>query len=372
MTNNLLNNIKELPKVGDNIEGTVILNEKNILYVDLGDVGTGIIFGREYLIIKDLIKKIQPGVKITSRILDLEGENGYIELSLKEAKAAEVWQEAEQYMKEKKTLSLFVKEANKGGLMVNWQGLVGFIPVSQLSAEHYPKVAGGDKSRILTELLKFVGEKLDLVIINIDPKENKIIFSEKAVDSNSNSNSNSNTNSDSRNSNNNEKENQESQNMIEKYSIGDVLDAEIIGVVDFGVFCKLPKGDEGLVHISELSWSLISDPKKLYKVGDKIQVKVIEVNKDKVSLSIKALTENPWENVKNKYKSGDEVNAVVIKVSDHGALVSVEEGIYGLLHISEFKNFDELKSKFKLGEVYKFKIKVFDTDAEKMILKPVN
>lgn len=356
----LATQIQDLPKVNDNVEGIVIANEKNTLYVDLGILGTGIIFGKEYLVIKDLIKNIQPGVKITSKILELEGEKGYLELSLKEAKSAEVWQEAIKYMKEKKVLSLFIKDANKGGLIVNWQGLVGFVPVSQLTRENYPNITGGDKNRILLELKKFIGEKMDLVIITVDSKENKIIFSEKNVD--------------------NEKEgdiknkkkisgSDKKTNMLEKYSIGDVLDAEVIGVVNFGIFCKLlSTGDEGLIHISEISWSLINDTSLLYKIDDKIKVKVIEINQDKISLSIKSLTTNPWEKVDKKYKEGAIVKAVVIKLSEHGALVSVEEGIYGLVHVSEFKNIDELKERYELGEVYDFKIKIIDAELEKMIL----
>jgi small subunit ribosomal protein S1 len=134
-------------------------------------------------------------------------------------------------MADKSVLSLFIKEANKGGLIVNWQGLVGFVPVSQLSGEHYPKVSGGDKNRILTELEKLVNERLDLTIINVDPVENKIIFSEKHVDGGKSTNKNG---SKRRNKN-------SDVNMMEKYSIGDILDAEVIGVVDFGVFCKLPQ-----------------------------------------------------------------------------------------------------------------------------------
>ena len=150
----LLEAIPSLPQVGENVEGVVLRNERNTLYIDLAPFGTGIIFGREYLIIKDLVKDILPGTSVTAKVLATEGENGYIELSLKEAKEAEVWSEAEKNMKEKKVLSIAIKEANKGGLMVHWQGLVGFLPVSQLSEKNYPKVSGGDKTRILNELEK--------------------------------------------------------------------------------------------------------------------------------------------------------------------------------------------------------------------------
>jgi small subunit ribosomal protein S1 len=123
-----------------------------------------------------------------------------------------------------------------------------------------------------------------------------------------------------------------------------------------------------LVHISEISWSLIGDPKSLYKIGDEVTVKVIEINKDKVSLSIKSLSDNPWKTVQGKYKKEDSVKAVVIKISDHGALVSVEEGIYGLVHVSEFSDIDELRKNLQLGDTHNFKINIFDVDAEKMTL----
>ena len=260
-------------------------------------------------------------------------------------------------MKDKKVLSIAVKEANRGGLMVNWQGLSGFLPVSQLSEEHYPNVSGGDKGRILNELEKLVGEKLNLVIITADPAEKTLILSEKGVDTDASSKKTS-----------DRKTKKVSGDMMEKYSIGDILEAKIIGVVDFGIFVKLPAGDEGLVHISEISWSLIGDPKSIYNIGDEVTVKVIEINKDKVSLSIKALVENPWKNVTGKYVKGDTVKAVVIKISDHGALVSVEEGIYGLVHVSEFKDIDELRQSLGLGSNYNFKIKIFDVESEKMTL----
>lgn len=349
--------MKSLPTVGENIEGVVIANERNHLYVDLAPFGTGLIFGREYLIIKDLIKDIVPGTSIISKIIDTEGEDGYIELSLKEAKEAEVWIEAAAALKDKKPLSLAVKEANRGGLIVHWQGLTGFLPVSQLAEGHYPKVAGGDKGRILTELEKLVGEKLTLAVITVDPAEKTLIFSEKKVEG-----------AIAPKRDKSDRKPKSDVNMLERYAIGDVLDAKVIGVVDFGIFVKLPAGDEGLVHISEISWSLIGDPKSLYKIGDETTVKVIEINKDKVSLSIKSLSDNPWKTVEGKYKKDDAVKAVVIKISDHGALVSVEEGIYGLVHVSEFENIEQLREQLQLGDTHDFKINIFDVDAEKMTL----
>lgn len=351
----LTKDFDELPKIGDNIDGTVIANDRNTLYVDLSPLGTGIIFGREYLVIKDLIKNLPIGGEVTAKILDLEGENGYIELSLKEAKQAEVWVEAQKALADKKVLSLTISEANKGGLMINWQGLTGFLPASQLTAANYPKVAGGDKNRVTSELQKLVGEKLDVQIITANPQENKLVFSEKAAAGESSSRKYTKT--------------QKSDvNMLERYSIGQEVEAEVAGIVDFGIFVKLPEGDEGLIHISEISWSLINNLKNTFKVGDKVNAKIIEINKEKVSLSIKSLIENPWKDAAKKYKKDEVVKAVVIKISEHGALVSVEEGIYGLIHVSEFEDIENLKETLKLGDAYEFKINTIDSDAEKMTL----
>jgi len=351
----LVDKIDELPKIGDNIEGKVIGNDRNTLYVDLSPLGTGIIFGREYLVIKDIIKNLPLGSEVTAKILDLEGENGYIELSLKEAKQAEVWIEAQEALAEKRVLNLGITEANRGGLMINWQGLTGFLPASQLTSDNYPKVAGGDKTRVTAELQKLVGKKLDVQIITANPQENKLVFSEKAAAGESSAKR-------------YHRQPKEDVNMLERYAIGQEVEVEVAGIVEFGIFVKLPEGDEGLIHISEISWSLINDLKNTFKVGDKITAKIIEINKEKVSLSIKALVDNPWKAASKKYKKDDTVKAVVIKISDHGALVSVEEGIYGLIHVSEFKDLEELRESLKLGDAYDFKINTIDADAEKMTL----
>ncbi len=354
---NLLENSQEFPKIDQTVDGIIIAIDKNAVYVDLSPFGTGIIFGREYFIVADLIKTLEVGDKISAKIKEFEGEKGYIELSLKDARETVVWNEAQEAFDNKKTLAITVKEANKGGLMLNWRGLRGFLPASQLSPENYPKIANGDSTKVLNALKKLVGKRLNVRIITVDKKENKIVFSEKVIDGENKQNNQNSTVEDF-----------STIDVMKEYSVGDELDATITGIVDFGIFVKLDGGKEGLIHISEISWSLIDDPKKLYKKGDKVRVKIIEVDRTKVSLSIKALLDNPWKKALGKYKKGDLVDGVVIKISDHGALASVEEGIYGLIHISDFKDINDLKSNLKLGQVYKFKINIFDTTTEKMTL----
>ena len=168
-----------LPKADDLIEGTVLGQERSVLFVDLSPVGTGIIYGREYNRAKDIIRALVPGDKITVKITELENERGYFSLSLKEAKQKMVWKEAEDLQKTKTPLTLPVIDANKGGLVLEWNGVQGFLPTSQLKSSHYPRVEDGNKDKIEEELKKLKGEKLKVTIIASDQKENKLIFSEK-------------------------------------------------------------------------------------------------------------------------------------------------------------------------------------------------
>ena len=340
----LLTQVPTPPAIGSLVEGTVLANERGAVYIDLHPFGTGIIFGKEYLSVRDVVKKINPGDTVAAKVVDLKNAEGYIELSLKEAKQALVWTEAEKAMKDKRTFEVIPTEANKGGLIITWQGVVGFLPASQLKSDHYPRVMDGDKDRILDELKKLVGQKLSVCIISALAKENKLIFSEKNPES------------------------KDREEIVNKYAVGDVLEAEITGVVDFGVFIKIEDGLEGLVHISELDWGLVEDPRTLFKVGDKVKAKVIEIKDGKISLSIKALKSNPWTEAAKKYKKDDIVQAVVIKFNRHGALASIEEGVAGLVHISEFGSEDKLRNNLELGKSYSFKIALFDPKDQKMAL----
>ncbi|MDE2213369.1 MAG: S1 RNA-binding domain-containing protein [Patescibacteria group bacterium] len=332
------------PKEGDIVEGPVIALDRARLYIDLPPWGTGIIFGREYLNAREIIKRVAVGDTVAAKVISFDSKEGYIELSLKEARQALIWTEAEDALKEKKQFELPVKEANKGGLILEWQGIQGFLPASQLKPEHYPRVEDGDKDRILEELRKLVGEKFMVSIISASPKEGKLIFSEKGADD------------------------KEKKALIAEYQVGDVLEGEVTGMVDFGVFVKLQEGLEGLVHISEIDWGLVDNPRHFFKVGDKVKVKVIDIKEGKISLSVKQLKSNPWTEAAEKYKKGDAVEGVVIKFNKHGALSSIEEGIAGLVHISEFGSEEKLRQNLELGKRYPFKITLFDPKEMRMAL----
>jgi len=332
------------PKEGDLVEGAVLTQKGNSLFINIEPFGTGIIYGREFNNARELVKSLKKGDSVTGKVIESENKEGYFELSLKEAGQEIIWREAEDAQKNQTTFSLPVTEANKGGLIFDWKGLQGFLPASQLKTIHYPRVEGGDKDKILDELKKLIEKKLSVTIIGVNQEENKLIFSEKETEAG------------------------ELKNKISKYKVGDVIEGEITGVVDFGVFLKIENGLEGLAHISELDWGLVEDPAKIFKVGEKIPAQIIDVKNGKVSLSIKALKLNPWDNVKDKYKKDQEVTGVVIKYNKYGALVSIEEGVAGLIHISEFESEDEMKNKLELGKSYNFKISLFEPEEERLIL----
>ena len=337
-------NLKNPPIIGDLVEGPVIAIEKSSVYVDLAPFGTGIIYGREFIIARDVIKKINVGDVIAAKIVDNSHKEGYFELSLKEARQALIWNEAEIAIKEKKVLDLPVKEANKGGLLIEWQGILGFLPASQLKTDHYPRISDGDKDKILEELKKLVGTRLQVTIITADPKEGKLIFSEKGSES------------------------KEKEKIVSKYEVGNAVSGTITGIVDFGVFVKLEEGLEGLIHISEIDWGLVDDPRNFVKVGQNIKAKIIEIKDGKISLSLKQLKPNPWTEASKKYQKDMTVSGVIIKFNKHGALASIEEGVAGLVHVSEFGSEEKLRKNLELGKVYNFKISLFDPKEQKMAL----
>lgn len=326
------------------VEGPVIAIGRARVFVDLHPFGTGIIYGREYLSAREALKNTNVGDLITAKVVGIEKKEGYIELSLREARQALIWSEAEQAMQKKTAFQLTVADANKGGLIINWQGIQGFLPASQLAPAHYPRVPDGDKEKIFVELKKLIGTNLELLVITANPKEQKLIFSEKGAGSS------------------------ERSTLVEKYHVGDAVEGVVTGATEFGVFVKLEEGLEGLVHISEMDWALVENPKSRYKVGETVRVKVIEIKDDKVSLSIKALKDDPWKSAALKYKKDQKVEAVVIKYNKHGALASIEEGVAGLVHISEFTNEETLRASLELGKVYPFVIKLFEPKERRMTL----
>lgn len=333
------------PAEGDTVEGPVIAIGSGKIFIDLAPFGTGIIYGREYLSARDVLRKVALGDTVSAKVVGTFNKEGYIELSLKEARQAMIWSDAEKAIAGGTVFEIPVKEANKGGLILMWQGIQGFLPASQLKPEHYPRVDGGEKNLILDELKKLIGTSLSVSIITADPREGKLIFSERGVSGG-----------------------EAKESLADRYAVGDVVQGTVTGVVDFGIFVKVEDGLEGLVHISEIDWGLVEDPRLFAKVGDAISVKVIDIKEGKISLSIKQLSEDPWLAAGRRYKKDDTVEAAVIKYNKYGALASIEEGVAGLVHVSEFESEVKLREALQLGKTYSFKITLFEPKEHRMTL----
>ncbi|MBI2644328.1 MAG: S1 RNA-binding domain-containing protein [Candidatus Wildermuthbacteria bacterium] len=322
-------------KIGDIVEAPVIAIGRSAIYVDLAPQGTGIVYGKEFLEEKSTLKNVKIGEKITAKVVDIENEEGYVELSLKEAGRQINWERLREKKESEEIIPVKILSANKGGLLSELYGIAAFLPVSQLAPEHYPKVEGGDPEKILHELQKFTGTELQVQIFDIDPKENKIILSERA------------------------KERLKVKELLQNYQVGDVVEGTITGVVDFGAFVSFGKeGEEieGLIHISEIDWQIIEDPSKFLAAGDKIAAKIIDISNGRVSLSLKALKEDPWKNIGEKYKKLDFIKGKVTKMNPYGAFVEIEPKIQGLAHISEFGTKKKMEEELLVGETYNFQI----------------
>lgn len=334
-----------IPRVGDVIDAAVIDISANIVLLDIGPIGTGMVIGREAKSGLAEDAKLRSGSKVQATVVDLDNDDGYIELSIREASYERAWDDLRAKMDNKETIAIKIMDANKGGLMVEINGVTGFLPVSQLSSKNYPRVEDGDKNKILELLKRLIGQELGVRIIDINQVDEKLIVSEKAAHSD------------------------RERKVIAGLTVGDTITGEVSGVVDFGAFVKFlpPHTDatddddrlEGLIHISELAWQLIDNPREVIKVGDKTEAKIIGIDDTRISLSIKALKEDPWTKITDKYAVGEIYQGKVDKITHFGAFVYLDSDIHGLAHVSEFQDLypgKKLDEKIEAKKEYMWKI----------------
>ncbi len=344
------NNFLKPPKVGDIVKGRVVGKGRSAVFLDLGPIGTGVIYGREFFDAKEKLKNLKIGDEIFSKIIDLETENGFIDLSLSGASKELTFEALREKKAKDELIKVKILGANKGGLITEVSGISAFLPVSQLSSAHYPKVEGGDKQKILRELQKFIGQELEVKILDLFPKKEQVILSEKAKDLD------------------------KIKEILKDYKVGDIVEGEITGITDFGAFIKFPieaseeKQLEGLIHISELDWKIIEDPAEVVKPGEKIKAKIIDISNGRVSLSLKALKKDPWDGIEERYKKGDIISGKITKLNPFGAFVQIEKEIQALCHISEFEG-EKMEEVLEIGKEYKFQILSIDEKEHRMSLK---
>lgn len=350
-----------IPKVGDTVEGTVIYVSSNHAIIDLGPLGTGTVIGKEMKSGLGSGAKLRVGDSISATLVTFENEDNEIELSIREASYEKSWDDLEEKRDKKGAVETKVLDANKGGLMIELNGIGGFLPVSQLSSEHYPRVEDGDKNKILELLKALIGQTVIVRILDADRVTEKLIVSEKAAQS------------------------ERDREFVNRLQVGDTVEGEISGVVDFGAFVKfdIPADEhgkksgrklEGLVHISELAWQLIDNPREIVKAGDHVSAKIIGIDDTRISLSMKALRDDPWTNVLEKYHVGDTVLGKIDKMNHFGAFVYLDKDIHGLAHVSEFQDIypnKKMEDVFTIGETYDWKILSIEPRSHRMGLLPV-
>lgn len=353
----LLNQAPKLPKAGELVQGKILEIGKNIIFIDLDSMGTGVLLGREIKENRSTVKSLQTGQEITAMVVESENENGFIELSLQAAHREQSWDALKTLLNSQETIKARITSANRGGLMIELRGITGFLPVSQLSYENYPRVEDGDKSKILAELNKFVNKDMDVRVLDVDPSQQKLIVSEKAIGE------------------------EKIKSALQQYKVGDLVEGTISGVVDFGAFVRFPligtenqerpEMMEGLIHISEIDWQLIDDPRQYLHVGQKVTAKIIGIEKDRLSLSLKALKKDPWQEIGEKYQKDQIIEGEVTKINPFGAFVQLDKDIHGLVHVSDFESAEVMNKQLEVGKKYQLKILSIEPQVHKMALSLV-
>lgn len=333
----------QLLKAGDVVEGNVTSVRKHEVWVDLGAHGVGVVLRREI----GHGQQLEIGQTVTTSVVDPELEEGFALLSVRRAAKDRGWDEVQRLFDAGEPVEVTPYDANRGGLLVELEGIRGFLPVSQLAAGHYPRVSGADKDEILQKLNALVNNSIRVRILDVSRKDNKLIFSEK------------------------EAVKDDVQELFGKLKVGDSVKGLVTGVIDFGAFVNVD-GIEGLIHISEISWERVEDPRDYVKTGQEIEAKIIAIDKDRLSLSLKQMQEDPWVKEVKAFKKDEVVEGKVTRITPFGAFVQLSPAVEALVHVSEMGSDDadavNPEEVFKLNEKKQFKVLDIDTEARKIAL----
>lgn len=331
--------IKQL-QPADVVEGTITAVKKHEVWVDLGPNGIGVVMRREIG-----GQKLEIGQKVTVSVVEPELDEGHALLSMRRAVKDRGWDELQRIFEDQEIIDVMPYDANRGGLLIEVEGIRGFLPVSQLAAGNYPRVSGADKDEILQKLNSLTNKPIKVRVLDVSKKDNKLIVSEK------------------------EAVRDQLQDRFSKLKIGDVVEGVITGVIDFGAFVNV-EGIEGLIHISEISWERVEDPKDHIKVGDKIKAKIIAIDKDRLSLSLKQMSEDPWLQEVKAFKKGDNVKGKITRITPFGAFVQLSPSVEALVHVSEMGDDDSIDPEklFQLNETKEFKVIDIDLEGRKIAL----
>lgn len=334
---------------GEVIDVTVIAVTKDHIMVDVAGLATGIVPEKE---LSADASRFKPGDSIRAYVLSTENDNGYVILSLKKAEKEKLWNMLETRNSTGDTITVKIIQANKGGLVAQYGDMQGFIPVSQLSSKHYPRV-NGDRGLIKQKLDEIIGQTIEVKIMSYDKVSNKIIFSEKAAGE------------------------ADLEEKAQNYEVGQRVSGKVTGIVDFGLFVDIG-GIEALVHISQVSWQRINNLRDHFAVGQDVEAEIVSVEGGRVSLSMKKLQPDPWQSEIKSVEVGSIVDGTITRVTPYGAFVRISDNLEGLFHVSQIVSETDsenpqvkVESKVEEGQTYKFEVISIEPELRKISLKLV-
>ena len=343
-------------KASDIVEGEIISVQKHEIVLNIGHLGVGIVSRREMIGGNDL----EVGQTVSASVVQPETKQGHALLSLRRVMKDRSWDEIQKVYDNNQIVSVSSYDANRGGLLVELEGIRGFLPISQLSINNYPRVNSSDKEEVIAKLNQLIGQTIKVCILDINRKENKLIFSEK------------------------EAMKETISEQLKKLTVGEIVEGIVTGVIDFGAFVNID-GIEGLIHISEISWGRVEDPHKHLKVGEKIKVKIIAIDNERIALSLKQMTSDPWEKEAEGLEEGSEVEGIITRVTPYGAFVRLNSVVEALLYLFNEEGkpdkkegaaradskarIEEIKKNIKVGDKKQFVIVSIDKEARKISLK---
>jgi small subunit ribosomal protein S1 len=332
---------------GSIIEGRVVEKTPKALYLDLGDLGSGVVWGSEFNASSGMIDDLKIDDLVKVKVLSPENEKGFVDLSLQEANRDMGWRAMKDISQKNEIIIGKVLSANRGGLIIQADTFQGFLPTSQMNDIHFPKVQDGDKEKILEELGKLVNKDIEVKVLEFNPRDNKIIFSERKIDD------------------------EKMQSLIEeKYKIGDKITATVTKIISNGAIAQVDDQQiRAFIPVSEIDWQPVENPADFIKENESYETQVISLRDGELKLSIKALKQDPWMDKIEKYGEGQIIKGEVYKFMPFGALVKIEPEMYGFIHSSEFGGLDEMKAKLELKKTYNFIIDSIKTKEKRINLK---
>jgi ribosomal protein S1 len=333
-------------KAGQTIKGVVIDTNSSRILLDLPGGMTGIITKKEATGFGVSTDSVEKGTTVEALVINPENEQGLVAMSLRRASQENVWAELNVSLEEERIIKVKITEANKGGLIAMYKGIRAFLPVSQLTPLNYPRVDGAEAGAILQKLNEHIGKEFAVRAINVDREGGKLIVSEKAAHAES------------------------KKETLKNLNAGDVIEGTVSGVVKFGIFVTFG-GVEGLVHLSELDWGHVSNPAKIYSLNDKVEVVVISIDGEKLALSIKRLTDDPWKKKVAEFEEGQEVSGKIVRWNSAGVFIEIKPEVMGTFSLDQFGVESHNDLEITSGEVMTGTIEQVNLDSHRLDLKKV-